>query len=148
MNSTLDSLAAYTQWANAAWLAHLQTKCPADEYLLKMLSHITKAEAAWFQRIHGQAVDKNVFEQLSLERIAQLQREHAPLYASALGSDLARIIQYTRLNGEASSSSVADILIHLCTHAAHHRGQMASHASKMKYAMISTDYIVYSRMKS
>lgn len=148
MNSTLESLSAYTQWANAAWLTHLQTKCPADEFLLKMLSHITKAEVAWFQRIQVQVVDKNVFEQLTLERIAELQREHAPLYASALGGDLARIIQYTRLNGETSASSVADILIHLSTHAAHHRGQMAAHASKMKYPMISTDYIVYSRIKN
>lgn len=112
-----------------------------------MLSHLAKAEQAWFQRIYGQEVDREVFEILPIERIRALQLRHAGLYSEVLESDLGVRISYARFNGEAHVSAVSDILLHLCTHGSHHRGQMAAHCAKLNYAALNTDYINYTRLR-
>ena len=143
---TLPKLILYNLWANQSWLEHIATKYSDDEYLRKMISHILLGEQAWFQRISAQPVDKDVFRLLNNEQLRALWKTHEKLYEEVLAGDLERVIAYTRFNGDQFQSSISDILMHLVTHGSHHRGQLATHASKMKYESLNTDYINYTRL--
>ncbi len=142
---TLDRLIAYTSWANKAWLDFAFSAGAADPYFAAMISHIYLAEQVWFQRVHNEPLDSDVFATKTKEELLHLATRHDSRYAEILADDLDRTIAYRRFNGEAHESVLSDILLHLITHGAHHRGQMATAASKAKLPFPTTDFINYSR---
>jgi uncharacterized damage-inducible protein DinB len=141
----LQRLVKYTNWANQLWLEFVLEKAPTDEYLTRMMSHILLAENIWFQRIYGEELDSEVFRTREKDELLGLAERNPRRYAEILTSDLERIVAYRKLNGEAMESRVSDILMHLVTHGNHHRGQMATYASKEKLGAPTTDYINYTR---
>lgn len=146
MDATLKKLIDYTQWANQKWIECISAGAPDEPHLLKLLGHCAAAERIWFQRINGETLDTNIFPQMTVGEIDALLRANVSKFDAAMKTDLSRVLNYRRLNGEECSSSVGDILMHLCTHAAHHRGQMATHATKLGLKPPHTDFIVYSRL--
>lgn len=142
---TLNSLVSYTTWANRTWLDFIFRDAASDAWLTGMISHIYLAEQAWFQRIYDEEVYPGVFEMRTGPELIAMAKLHEDRYAQVLQGDLDRIIAYKRFNGEAYETPLGDILLHLITHGAHHRGQMATHASREKLAFPTTDFINYSR---
>jgi len=139
----IKRLTEYSCWANAAWIDFIEATRPADEFLLKRISHILLGEDAWFGRIAGLAVDPNVLSVLTFEEMRERLARHRDTYQSLLRSDLSRVVDYTRFTGEKYRSPVADILVHLSHHGAHHRGQMATHISAQGVRPINTDFIQF-----
>jgi uncharacterized damage-inducible protein DinB len=129
------------------WLDAVFNEATPDSWLVRMLSHIYLAEQVWFQRIYGQPTDSDVFATKSRADLSELAGRHEVRYAEVLVGDLDRAIAYKRFNGDAYETPLGDILLHLVTHGAHHRGQMASHASREKLPFPATDYINFSRIR-
>jgi uncharacterized damage-inducible protein DinB len=133
----------YSCWANSAWIDFIEKTNPADEFLLKRMSHILLGEDAWFRRMAGVAVDPNVWSVLTFDQMRERLAQHRDVYESLLRSDLTRVVDYTRFTGEKYRSPISDILVHLSYHSAHHRAQMATHISTQGVRPISTDFIQY-----
>jgi len=143
--SDLRKSIGYTIWANTEWLHFLTDNAVHDSNLLSRMSHILLSEMVWFQRIEGVAPDKDIWQLLTLPQMEELNSRHKPLYRRLLEEDAERMISYKRLSGEEHQTAVSDILMHLMVHGAHHRGQMATLASKTGLKTINTDYITYCR---
>jgi uncharacterized damage-inducible protein DinB/catechol 2,3-dioxygenase-like lactoylglutathione lyase family enzyme len=139
----LSTLVAYTQWANRAWVRFMAEHGNSDEWLWQRISHVLLGERAWFQRIQGHEPDRDIWARLALPQIEQLLEAHARTYAGHLAGDLTREIDFQRFSGEKGRLPVADILLHLTVHGAHHRGQMATHASAIGLTPINTDFVQY-----
>jgi uncharacterized damage-inducible protein DinB len=139
----LGKLVQHCNWANQAWIDLIAqaTADARDEYLSRMISHVLLGEQAWFQRIMRQEIDRNIWRVMPVDEMRQRHQLHVQHYAALLGGDVQRIVEYRRFTGEEYRSSIGDILLHLCTHGMHHRGQMAAHASKQGLAKPSTDFI-------
>jgi uncharacterized damage-inducible protein DinB len=134
---------AYSCWANSAWIDFIEKTNPADEFLLKRISHILLGEDAWFRRLAGVVVDPNVWSVLTFDQMRERLAQHCDVYESLLRSDLTRVVDYTRFTGEKYQSPISDILVHLSHHSAHHRAQMATHISAQGVRPINTDFIQY-----
>jgi uncharacterized damage-inducible protein DinB len=143
MATNLPKLIAHTVWANSEWITFVDSNFPLDEYLLTRLSHILLGEQAWFERIAGVTVDRDVWRTMTVPQLRQMQAEHTAIYQQLLADDLDRLTAYQRFTGEEYQSPVSDILLHLTLHGAHHRGQMATYVSKQGKPPINTDFIQY-----
>lgn len=141
MLTPLAKLVRHNSWANQAWAEALDTVAPDDEFLRRTLSHILRAEQAWFQRIGAEVVDADLWAPLSAIEFETMQARHTTVALRQLDGDIERIVAYQRLTGERYQSSIGDILIHVCTHGAHHRGQMASYASGLDLAAPKVDFL-------
>lgn len=139
----LKKLIKHCIWANNSWIQFLSGINSDAEYLNNMMSHILLSEQAWFQRISAVKVDREIWNTLSIKELEELHQRHTKTFDEFLDQNLNKVINYRRFNGEAQSAEVSDILLHLCTHGAHHRGQMASFASNQGMEVIKTDYIHY-----
>ena len=47
----IKRLTEYSCWANGAWINFIERVDPADEFLVKRMSHILLGEDAWFRRM-------------------------------------------------------------------------------------------------
>jgi uncharacterized damage-inducible protein DinB len=142
----LAGVVSHCRWANRAWLEFIAGTPSSDEWLWQRLSHILLGERAWFQRIHGDAPDRQIWTRLPHPELERLADAHDRLYAECLAGDLARVIAFQRFTGEKGQLPIADILTHLVLHGAHHRGQMATHASALGLTPINTDFVRYSSL--
>jgi hypothetical protein len=95
----IKRLTEYSCWANAAWIDFVEKTRPADEFLVNRMSHILRGEDAWFRRMAGVGVDPNVWSVLTFAQMRERLAQHCDVYES-LGSDLSRVIDYTRFTGE------------------------------------------------
>lgn len=141
----LQLLIAHSNWANRAWLEFTFGDAQGEAHLTRLISHIYLAEQVWFQRIHGEEVDKDVFRTRTQDGLRGLMTRHESRFAEVAAGDLNRVVAFRRFDGEALELTVQEILLHLITHGAHHRGQMAASASQSQFAPPRTDYIAFSR---
>jgi uncharacterized damage-inducible protein DinB len=139
----LTKLVDHCLWANDAWIGFIAEHAPSDTFAITRMSHILLGERAWFQRIAGEQVDPAVWSPLGFDELRETHRRHRDQYRRLLQGDLERIVPYTRFSGERYQSQVGDILLHLVTHGAHHRGQLATHVSSRGLKPINTDYVQY-----
>jgi uncharacterized damage-inducible protein DinB len=141
----LERLFAHRAWANARQIEWFSALPEPDEYCLKMLSHILLAEKAWLQRLAGGTADRDAWIPVSSGELQGLTRENESQWPAVLASDISRICDYRRFDGEAAQSQVSDILTHVCTHGMYHRGQVAAQAARIGRKCPPTDFIVFSR---
>ena len=146
MNDALEKLVRHANWANLTLVDFLIAAKIDDPAILKLVCHIGHGETAWFQRIYAQPVNPDVFRIVPLAELRALFAELETLYAEQLRSDLSRVLAYKRFNGDEHASSVGDILMHVCTHGFHHRGQIASLLSKLGKKMPNLDFINFCRI--
>ena len=139
----IKRLTEYSCWANEAWINFIEKAGPADEFLVKRMSHILHGEDAWFQRIAHLAVERDVWSILTFDQMRGRLAQHRDVYDSLLRSDLSRVVGYVRFTGEKYRSPISDILVHLSHHGAHHRGQMATHISAQGETPINTDFMQF-----
>jgi len=133
----------YDGWANAETLASLRRGTPPSAE--RWLAHVVGAELLWLGRLTGRPSDMAVWPELDLDGIGrQLARLAAawPAYLGGLATeDLEEGVGYRNSLGEFWSSTVGDILTHVVTHSAYHRGQIASAVGAAGGEPASTDFI-------
>jgi uncharacterized damage-inducible protein DinB len=139
----LSKLIDHSVWANENCVDFLAEGFASDEFLMKRMAHILLGERAWFQRLSGDEPDRDIWKRMTVSELRGMHARHRTMYDELLRGNLQRVIAYKRFTGEACQSQVADILLHLTLHGAHHRGQMATYLSGKGTKPINTDFLQF-----
>ncbi len=141
----LRRLFAYDDWANREVLSSLRSASNPPPRSLKLIAHILSAEGLWLARLNQQKPALPVWPELAL---AQSEAEADAVGASwrsyleqCRDADLSHQIRYVNSKGESWSSQVDDVLLHVITHSAYHRGQIASDMRAAGLTPAYTDFI-------
>ncbi len=112
---------------------------------LRWMGHIIGSELLWLARLTGEPAPLEVWPALDVEacgtRVSELGRAWHGYLASLDDDDLEDGIGYRNSKGEFWTSSVADILTHVVTHSAYHRGQIAAAVRSADGESAYTDFI-------
>lgn len=145
----LERMNAHRAWANRSYAGWLAALPDPDAYVLKMWSHVLRAEEAWLVRLRGGVPENKVWTVSPPDELDALRAANDAGFAEVLAGgpeSLSRVLDYVRFDGSAVQSTVADILVHACTHGMYHRGQIAAHAARANLPKVpSSDYIAFAR---
>ena len=141
----LHRLFAYDDWANQEVLAALRNAPNPPARSLKLIAHILSAEGLWLARINQEKPSLPVWPELTLARCEAEADALGASWRSYLNeseaSALSRQIKYMNSKGESWTSQVDDILLHVITHSAYHRGQIATDMRGAGLTPAYTDFI-------
>jgi uncharacterized damage-inducible protein DinB len=157
-------IAKYNQWANQKfinWMRDLsdeqwnQPLVSSFSSIAETVLHIVGAEKVWYDRLMkvenpvwlpftfkgGKAETLDTWNHSSgllIQYVEQLTDEN-----------LSDMIAYKRINGEAFSQPVFEILSHVFNHSTYHRGQLVTLLRQVGFKDVaSTDQLLYFREKS
>jgi len=141
----LQHFVNYDYWANRGVLASFKAANPVPQRGLKLLAHIIGAEFIWWARIKGEKSPLAVWPDLSLDECEKFVGELFRLWSEYLGhlpnDRIADQVTYKNSKGEPWNSRKDDILMHLITHSAYHRGQVAMTVRAAGSTPAYTDFI-------
>ena len=136
---------AYDGWANHEVIASVEKTSAPTGKPLRLLAHLIAAQWVWLDRLLGRKQSIAVWPELSLDECrAHLQRldsEWDAYLTSLTPVKLDSQIAYANSKGEAWTSSVADILLHVSMHGVYHRGQIALEVRAAGHTPVYTDFI-------
>jgi uncharacterized damage-inducible protein DinB len=140
----LRLLFAYDAWANEEVVRGLK-RGPCPEHAVALMAHIVAADRLWLDRLKRQRQRMPVWPTLALEECRQATQEVAREW-HALWDELSEPMlseprEYVNTKGEAWSSAVGDMLLHVLLHSAYHRGQIASVVRGAGGEPAYTDYV-------
>jgi uncharacterized damage-inducible protein DinB len=140
-----QQLFCYDDWANREILAILKAHKGSPVRSLELLAHILSAERLWLERINHAPQSLPVWPRFTVEECVQHVEEMALLWKEFLSrkneEDLAGLVHYKNTKGEIFNSRIDDILTHVVTHSAHHRGQIAADMRAAGMTPAYTDFI-------
>ena len=146
--TALDSIArqlAHAAWANATHIDALAALPDPPPKALRWIAHILAAEELWQERIAHSGRPVRVWPDLTLDECRRLASSTAARWQELLStltpSRLADPVAYRNSKGEPWESSIHDILLHICLHGAHHRGQIIAEIRASGSEPPYTDYI-------
>ena len=141
----LEELLAYDRWANGETAASVAAAGDASPRALAVLGHIAGAEWLWWTRVERVPPRLAVWPTLSSDAcVSELRSvgEAWESYVSRIGvTGLSTLVAYTNSRGEAWTSTVQEILLHVVFHSAYHRGQIATAVRLSGHEPAYTDYI-------
>jgi uncharacterized damage-inducible protein DinB len=145
----LTRLAAHLAWADAEVLSGLRAAKNDEPACLELFAHILGAEAVWLSRIKGEKATVAVWPRISLMECVALAeanaRDLAELVSRLEPEDLPRAITYLNSEGKQFTSTLEDILLHVCLHGSYHRGQVARALRLAGDQPVATDFIAFIR---
>ncbi|MEP7325579.1 MAG: DinB family protein [Gemmatimonadota bacterium] len=149
MTDYIERLFAHLAWADAAVLQALEATPATAERWLELFGHILGAEQVWLARLKGIPPVVAVWPVLTLAECRRLADENgkecAAYVAALVPADRDRSVRYTNSAGQEFTSTVADILLHVCLHGSYHRGQIATGMRAGGQTPAPTDYIGFIR---
>ncbi len=135
---------AYDQWANRECLRAMRGGGAAGG-TVKRIAHILSAEKLWLERIRREPQSLPVWPNSTIADCEGLADEMAGAWRNYLNelspAGLDEKIEYRNSKGEAWSSRVEDVLIHVLMHSAYHRGQIALEMRAAGIEPAYTDFI-------
>jgi uncharacterized damage-inducible protein DinB len=147
-------LLQYTRWANhrlANSLAQHPNALVADPNVLGLIGHVLSAEHIWSKRVAGAL---GPFDAWQLWQPADLpaaidasSASWQALLVPNTGASLRdAIVTYHDLKGNAHSSSLAHIILHVTHHGTHHRAQVLTRLKLQGVQQVpALDFIAWSR---
>ncbi len=145
----LTKLISHLAWADDRVLAALRSATAPDAACLGLFAHVLAAEHVWLARLKGETPRHPVWPGLTLEQCAGLvqanQRELTAFVGALSTADLPRAVTYTNSAGQEFTSSIEDIVLHVCLHGTYHRGQIAWALRRGGGVPMPTDYIAFVR---
>jgi uncharacterized damage-inducible protein DinB len=145
MIAHIRRLFVYDDWANREVLGAIRVAgSPARP--LKLMSHILSAERLWFERMKGLGQTFPVWPDFSLqqceEQVAGLAQIWREFLSPANEGEIAVPVSYKNTEGESFTSEKEDVLMHVITHSAYHRGQIAADIRAAGFTPAYTDFIL------
>ena len=138
-------LFAYDGWANQEVVAGLRGAVTPPLRALQLMAHIFASERLWMDRLKQKEQTLPVWPDFTIEECETQAAELPALWklylAQSSEADLAEPVRYQNSKGETWSSRKDDILMHLITHSAYHRGQVAAIVRAAGYTPAYTDFI-------
>ncbi|MET3698616.1 uncharacterized damage-inducible protein DinB [Bacillus oleivorans] len=153
----------YHVWANNVIIDRLLV-LPHDMYhkeiqsgfssVAKVLSHIYQVDHTWFEIISGKSMEEalqNSFqlvpevEAKSLEEMKGIFENLSDQYKEQLASfeDMDQAMVVENPYAGRLETSVAETLLHVATHGAYHRGNIATMLRQMGHTSVMQDYGLY-----
>ncbi len=140
-----ERLFAYDDWANREEVTRLRD-LGAPAGALRLLDHIIGAQWLWIERLRNEKQKTAVWPELTLDQAASELDKLREAWREILHHvDRTASIDYRNTKGEAWSSGVGDVLVHVVMHGAYHRGQIATLVRQGGNTPAYTDYIQATR---
>ncbi len=146
--TTLVQLIQYDKWANDRVVEFLTRSNGGTARALQVLDHILFAQEVWLCRIKGRRYEKPSSELLLADYANAFQKtydEYFEFLSWLQEDELDSIVEYSDSKGNPWSSSLRDIIMHVCNHGTYHRGQIAMLTRDAGGEPVSTDYIFMKR---
>ena len=146
----LARLFDHMRWADSrARVALRDSPGALVERALELYCHVLGAEHVWLTRLKGEQATVAVWPRLSLSETEALAEQLHASFETYLDSlrpgDLDRDVTYTNSAGQAFTSRVEDILLHIVMHGSYHRGQVAMLIRDGGGTPAPSDYIAFVR---
>jgi uncharacterized damage-inducible protein DinB len=150
MKTHIERMLRWMAWADQQVLAAVRA-CPMGQAeALPLLAHLLAAEHIWLSRLQHREASQPVWPPLTLAECDNLALENSVGYLGLVGrlsvSDLGAALRYRNTKGEEFVTPVLDILTHIVTHGAYHRGQIAKALGRSGSQPGNTDYITFARV--
>jgi uncharacterized damage-inducible protein DinB len=144
MLAHIRRLFVYDDWANREVLGAIRMAgCAGGP--LKRMSHVLSAERLWLERMKGVGQTFAVWPDFSWQQCEAQADELAQLWKEFLSpadeAELALPVRYRNSKGESFTSQKEDVLLHVITHSAYHRGQIAAEMRAAGFSPAYTDFI-------
>lgn len=144
----LRRLLDHLTWANERALASLRDV--DDDEGRRSLAHLLASEKVWLSRIRtGDSSDLEIWPELTLDGCEGLMRENLEGYGVLLermsDDELSRKITYKDSRSVEFCTPLVEILLHVFTHGAYHRGQIAKRVRGAGGEPVNTDVITFVR---
>ncbi|MGH9450047.1 MAG: DinB family protein [Terriglobia bacterium] len=148
--SYFQRLFAYDAWGNRESLASMDPAIPGIGRALKIFTHIVGAERVWLARLRQQDTSlTSPWPELSADECRAAVDDLAQQWKEFLGGitpeRLDAAVVYRNTKGAEFQTPLVDLLQHLVTHSAYHRGQIAALVRLGGGKPAATDYVVYTR---
>ena len=109
-------------------------------------SHVLSAQHIWAKRMLNEQPVYAVWEILLPENFETIYNVNFFMLEDIASTKFPEeVINYANSAGEVFSSTVGEILMHVCNHGTYHRGQLAKMLKQAGYAVPLTDYIMLKR---
>jgi uncharacterized damage-inducible protein DinB len=145
----LRRLWAHARWADITFIAELERLPSVPPVVLREYAHILGAEEVWLARLESRRSRVPVWPDLALPEIVELARETRAGYdhylAESMEAELGRGIAYTNSAGQAFTTSVSDILLHVVLHGQYHRGKVNVLLRQAALSPVPADFIGFVR---
>ena len=149
MLTTLCHFLNFDEWANRRVIESVRTVPAARAKALGPLAHLLTAERAWLERILGDDSTTDFWPEATLDDCVSWLDENRAAWDrfsnGARGGDAGGIVSYRNSKGVEYRTPLSEILTHLLTHGAHHRGQVLQLVREEGGSPIPVDYIVFVR---
>jgi uncharacterized damage-inducible protein DinB len=156
-----NELFGYGSWANARMFEAAES-LPEEQVVAgatssfpsvgATLAHIVGAEWIWLRRWLGDNPRSfpawtSTYPGLMALRaeLTALEAERASFLARLTDGDLDREVTYRRMDGQAFSQGLGQLIRHVVNHSTYHRGQLAAQLRQLGHAPPSTDFVRYLR---
>jgi uncharacterized damage-inducible protein DinB len=149
MRDHFIKLFRHLAWADERVLQSLRAAHSVLKKDLDLYAHILGSEHNWLSRVQEAAPKLAIWPTLTLDECEKASRENVSAFnalVSTLAPDLfQKSITYRNSAGEQYTSTLEDILTHVCLHGAYHRGQIAASIRAAGDTPNPTDYIAFAR---
>jgi uncharacterized damage-inducible protein DinB len=140
----------YNERMNMIMLDKLKELGHPPHEAVSLLSHITKAQIVWLDRLYGTGnIDRKFFDVLSFPEMEDKLKDNHRGWVSFMNEvgeeGLNNTYAYKNSRGEAYEDSLYDILFHVINHSTHHRAQISKILRQHDIAPPVMDYIAYLR---
>ena len=144
MVAHISRLFVYDDWANREVLGSIRLAgCPLRP--LKLMSHILSAERLWHERMKGLGQTLPVWPDFTVQQCEQQAAGLRLLWEEFLSpaneADLSVPVTYKNTEGESFTNEKEDVMLHVITHSAYHRGQIAADMRASGFSPAYTDFI-------
>ncbi|MCO6429641.1 MAG: DinB family protein [Deltaproteobacteria bacterium] len=116
---------------------------------MQLISHIVAAERIWLDRLVGARSETTVWPDLTMQeclaRIHANADSYGQFFSTLTPEKLSSKVRYTNQRGDTFEDGVSNILLHVLSHGAYHRGQIASSIKRSGGVPAQTDYIFFTR---
>ena len=145
----LCRLHAQRGWANQRVLDTLARQAAAGRPL-DLFAHILCSEQAWLARLqHRSTAGMQIWPVMTVEECRTMMAANDAGFTAfleqAAEAGLDTTVTYKNFKGVEFTTPIADILTHVATHGAYHRGQIAQALRQAGLEPIETDFIVFQR---
>lgn len=135
-------------WADGKLLDALRAGA-AGALAWREYAHVLGAEAVWLARLEGREATTAIWPALTPDEADALSRSVRDGYAAYLerldDDALDRLVAYRNSAGQAFSTAIGDILLHVALHGQYHRGKINLMLRQDGLAPVPTDYIAFVR---
>jgi uncharacterized damage-inducible protein DinB len=140
----------HTVWGHRRVLEALRGPPTPPARAVRLLAHLLAAEDVWLRRLRGEdATVTPIWPDWNLEACAERLTANAEAYHTFLESltdaRLREVVTYPNSAGKVFHTPVGDILHHVFSHGAYHRGQVALLLRQAGLEPVNTDFITFVR---